>query len=124
MIFSDQPREEIEGFIWREVCAVNDGLRDELLVYRKRLRKDIARYATNRPPHVRAAILGDIKEGVVRYVITLNGPEPEDLKTAPMNYKHYIDKQITPIVDSLSMVFPFNRRSALLGEQELFKLDQ
>ncbi|GAM72403.1 DNA polymerase II [Vibrio sp. JCM 19236] len=33
--------------------------------------------------------------------MTLQGPEPLDYVKAPMDYQHYIDKQIKPVADAI-----------------------
>ena len=77
---------------------------DDQLVYRKRLRRGMSDYASV-PPHVRAAKLLEAEEGddspasEVEYVITTRGPEPVSLRTAGIDYAHYLDKQLAPAVD-------------------------
>ena len=36
----------------------------------------------------------------IRYVITVNGPEPVDARQSPIDYQHYIDRQLAPVADS------------------------
>ncbi len=81
------------------------GALDDQLVYRKRLRRDLEAYASE-SPHVRAARLvaesASEGEGVatdVEYVITTQGPEPVGLRVAPLDYQHYLDRQLGPAVD-------------------------
>ena len=77
---------------------------DEQLVYRKRLRRGMNDYASV-PPHVKAARLLESEEGddtpasEVEYVMTTKGPEPLSLRTAQIDYTHYLDKQLAPAVD-------------------------
>ncbi|UTW44840.1 DNA polymerase II [bacterium SCSIO 12696] len=97
-------------------CTVNDTLRgkcDGELVYRKRLRRRLDRYQKNVPPHVRAARLADQKnqqqgkplryqrKGWINYVMTVNGPEPVEYLTSPIDYQHYIDRQLKPVADAI-----------------------
>ncbi|MCV6604887.1 MAG: DNA polymerase II, partial [Porticoccaceae bacterium] len=97
-------------------CTVNDTLRgkcDGKLVYRKRLRRRLDRYQKNVPPHVRAARLADQKnqqqgkplryqrKGWINYVMTVNGPEPMEYLTSPIDYQHYIDRQLKPVADAI-----------------------
>ena len=91
------------------------GKRDLELVYRKRLRRHLHEYQKNIPPHVQAArkyvqLTGDgLRRGDwISYVITRNGPEPVgryDIDLAmcqsPLDYRHYVDKQLTPVADSI-----------------------
>jgi DNA polymerase-2 len=78
------------------------GLLDDQLVYRKRLRRDAADYASL-PPHVRAAQLatpeGEQTASDVEYVITRSGPEPLSRLTAPIDHAHYLERQLAPAVD-------------------------
>ena len=101
------------------VCATNNEVlaarRDLELIYRKRLRRHLHEYQKNIPPHVQAArkyveLTGDsLRRGDwISYVITTNGPEPVgqyeidmSLRQSPIDYQHYIDKQLTPVADSI-----------------------
>ncbi len=86
---------------------------DELLVYRKRLRRPLEEYERNVPPHVRAARIADEfnraqgrplqyqNGGWIRYVITTAGPEPLEVRRAPIDYEHYLSKQLQPIADAI-----------------------
>ncbi|WP_049630352.1 DNA polymerase II [Cellvibrio sp. pealriver] len=101
------------------VRTINDevlaGKRDLELVYRKRLRRHLHEYQKNVPPHVQAArkyvqLTGEsLRRGDwISYVITSNGPEPVGryevdmrLRQSPIDYQHYVDKQLTPVADSI-----------------------
>jgi DNA polymerase-2 len=86
---------------------------DELLVYRKRLRRPLADYERNVPPHVRAARLADEHNraqgrplqyqngGTIAYVIALGGPEPLEARRSPIDYEHYLARQLQPIADAI-----------------------
>jgi len=81
------------------------GALDAQLVYRKRLRRDVGEYQSV-PPHVRAARLQAEAEPEVEapatdveYVMTVRGPEPLSHRTAPIDYGHYLEKQLAPAVD-------------------------
>jgi DNA polymerase-2 len=86
---------------------------DELLIYRKRLRRPLDEYERNVPPHVRAARMADDfhtgqgrpaqyrRGGWIRYVMTTAGPEPLELRRAPIDYEHYLTKQLEPIADAI-----------------------
>jgi len=80
---------------------VKNGEFDDKLVYRKRLRKDVADYTKNIPQHVKAARMLGETSGTVYYVITKRGPVPIELKHNDIDYKHYIEKQLKPIADSV-----------------------
>lgn len=105
MIFDKQP---YQHYVKSMITEVLSGRRDKDLVYRKRLRRVVVGYEKSNPPHVKAAkkyeahsqtVLG--KGDLMQYVITLNGPEPIEYRQSPMDYQHYIDKQLKPIADSI-----------------------
>jgi DNA polymerase-2 len=89
------------------------GHKDDLLIYRKRLRHRLNEYVANLPPQVRAARMADAHNerlgrplqyqsgGWIRYVMTLNGPEPLEARRSAMDYQHYVAKQLQPIADSI-----------------------
>ena len=86
---------------------------DELLVYRKRLRRQLGDYQRNVPPHVRAARLADDYNdlqgrprqyqsgGWISYVITVSGPEPLEARRALIDYDHYLTRQLQPVADAI-----------------------
>jgi DNA polymerase-2 len=91
------------------------GKRDLQLIYRKRLRRHLHEYQKNVPPHVQAARKFALLSGEtlrrgdwISYLITTNGPEPVGsyevdlaLLQSPIDYQHYIDKQLSPVADSI-----------------------
>jgi DNA polymerase-2 len=99
------------------VARTLGGELDELLVYRKRLRRALDEYEKNVPPHVRAARIADefhIRQGRppqyrnggwIRYVMTTAGPEPLDVRehgaASPIDYEHYLTKQLEPVADAI-----------------------
>jgi DNA polymerase-2 len=86
---------------------------DALLVYRKRLRRPLGDYERNVPPHVRAARVADDYNrqqgrplqyqsgGWIRYVITVAGPEPLETQRSPIDYEHYLTRQLQPVADAI-----------------------
>ncbi|MBL1378529.1 DNA polymerase II [Zobellella iuensis] len=125
LVFADQdPRD----FIRLTLAQTLAGERDAELVYRKRLRRPLAQYVKSQPPQVRAARLADEHNarrglplryqhrGVIRYLITLNGPEPEEYRQSAIDYQHYVDRQLKPVADA---ILPFAGLSfdALSGQQ-------
>lgn len=89
------------------------GKKDEQLWYRKRIRRKLADYQKNVPPHVQAARKADeflqqqrqkpryLRGGWITYAITVNGPEPQENQTAALDYEHYFSRQLAPAVDGL-----------------------
>ncbi|MDB2331280.1 DNA polymerase II [Alteromonas sp.] len=105
-VFNKSP---IAAFIKDIVDVVKSGKEDKNLVYKKRLRKPLAAYTKTRPPHVKAALHAEEVAGtsiyanrnVIYYVMTTNGPQTLDYQSSPLDYNHYIDKQLRPIADSI-----------------------
>ena len=109
-IFHRQPHQDyIRDYVRRTVS----GEFDELLIYRKRLRRRLDDYERNVPPHVRAARLADDyndrlgrprqyqRGGWISYVISVNGPEPLEVRRAPIDYDHYVTRQLQPVADAI-----------------------
>jgi len=119
-VFHEVPGVEIEEEIFRWVHAVQSGHKDDLLVYRKNLRKPVASYTRSVPPHVKAARLMENPAGVIRYVVTRDGPQPEGQLTSPIDYTHYIDKQIRPIVKTVAQAYDLDVEAAVSGRLNLF----
>ena len=99
-LFAGDPVEEYLRQVIGEVAA---GRRDRQLVYRKALRKGVKEYRAL-PPHVAAARKRDApaaKElrGVIDYVITVEGPEPAAGRRNPIDYEHYVERQIRPVAE-------------------------
>lgn len=75
------------------------GLDQRLLVYRKSLRKAPEAYTATTPPHVAAARKMALRKRRVAYLVTLAGPEPVDERHSPIDYDHYVEKQIQPVAE-------------------------
>jgi DNA polymerase-2 len=125
-VFHDQAYDDL---IKPLIAQVRNGQLDHKLVYRKRLRRPLADYQKNVPPHVQAARKADAwrlknglpsaysKGGWIEYVITLTGPEPLDINPTNYDYEHYIERQIEPVVDG---ILPFlNDSFANITERQL-----
>ena len=69
---------------------------------------------------MKAAKLMDSPSGVIRYVITRDGPQPEGQLTSPIDYTHYIEKQIRPIVTTVSRAYDLDVETAISGRLNLF----
>jgi DNA polymerase II len=100
LLFKSSPQEEIVSYIQELLKELHNGKLDNKLVYRKALRKPLSHYTKNRPPHVKAAEMlpKEKQRGVIRYIITKNGPQPENRVASQIDYKHYVDKQLKPIL--------------------------
>lgn len=93
---------EVADYVIKFVDELKKGKHDDLLVYRKELRKPIEEYTKTTPPHVKAAkLLDKIESTVIEYVMTEEGPEPIQKLKNKIDYEHYIDKQLKPIADSI-----------------------
>jgi DNA polymerase-2 len=110
LVFNRQPhREYVRDYVRRTLA----GELDELLVYRKRLRRGLGDYQRNVPPHVRAARLADAHNdrlgrprqyqngGWISYLITRAGPEPLEALHSPIDYEHYLSRQLQPVADAI-----------------------
>ncbi|MGR6615914.1 MULTISPECIES: DNA polymerase II [Pseudomonas] len=125
LIFHRQPH---QAYIRDYVRRTLGGELDELLVYRKRLRRRLDDYERNVPPHVRAARLADDyndrlgrprqyqRGGWISYVISVNGPEPLEVRQAPIDYDHYVTRQLQPVADAI-LPFVNDDFSTLVGGQ-------
>lgn len=91
----------VDELIKNMVEKLRSGIVDDQLIYRKKLRQPIAAYKKNIPPHVRAAMQLDRPSSEIRYYITINGPQPLEKLESPLDYDHYIQRQVKPIADSI-----------------------
>jgi DNA polymerase-2 len=103
---------------------------DALLVYRKRLRRPLEEYQRNVPPHVRAARTADDYNrlqgrplqyqdgGWIRYVMTVAGPEPLEARRSPVDYEHYLTRQLQPVADGI-LAFVGDDFAALTSRQQI-----
>jgi DNA polymerase-2 len=96
-LFSDRP---VESYLRQTVRDLRAGLLDDLLVYRKALRKSPEAYTATTPPHVAAARkLGRARRGRIAYVVTTSGPEPLAERRSPIDHRHYVEKQVRPVAE-------------------------
>jgi DNA polymerase-2 len=124
-IFRNKPYQDYVRDYVRRTLA---GELDDQLVYRKRLRRALDDYERNVPPHVRAARIADDynrqqgrplqyqNRGSISYVITVAGPEPLEVRSAPIDYDHYISRQLQPIADAI-LPFVQDDFATLIGGQ-------
>jgi DNA polymerase-2 len=95
--FLDEP---VGEYLMGMAEALRAGKLDDLLIYRKALRKDLEAYTTTTPPHVVAARkLAGPPGRLISYYMTLAGPEPAEQLGSPIDYQHYLDKQLRPVAE-------------------------
>lgn len=128
-VFNEETYDE---FIRGVVAELKAGVFDNKLIYRKRLRQSLKDYLKNIPPHAQAAIKAEqiFKEtglmsryksaSWIEYVMTINGPETLECHKSPLNYEHYIEKQLTPIADAILSVIGTSMQSVIQDQYELF----
>jgi len=114
-------------FVRATVADVLAGKRDRDLVYHKRLRRHLHDYEKNIPPHVQAArkyvrLTGKpLRRGDwITYVVTLNGAEPVEAQQSPLDYQHYVDKQLMPVADSILHFMEQNMADLVDTQMSLF----
>jgi len=97
-VFYEEPWED---YLRDTVARLWAGELDDQLVYRKRLRQALADYRHQVPPHVQAARQLPRPGRWIEYVITLNGPQPVATRHSPLDYQHYVDRQLVPVADGI-----------------------
>jgi len=128
-IFHRQPHGEYVRDYVRRTLA---GELDELLIYRKRLRRRLDDYQRNVPPHVRAARLADDYNdrqgrprqyqngGWISYLMTVAGPEPLETRSWAVDYDHYVTRQLQPVADAILPFVGDDFASLVDGQLGLF----
>ena len=128
-IFHDEPYRE---FVTEYVQSTLAGDKDDLLIYRKRLRHQLDAYVVNVPPQVRAARIADQYNlgkgrplqyqngGWIQYVMTRRGPEPLENRQTRIDYEHYLTKQLMPIADAILHPLGDSFTALVSAQRELF----
>lgn len=128
-IFRNEPYQD---YIRETIASLMAGELDAQLIYRKRLRRPLSEYQKNVPPHVRAARLADEhnqrlgrpaqyqNRGTIKYVMTLNGPEPVDYQQAPLDYDHYLTRQLQPVAEGILPFLEDDFATLMTGQMGLF----
>lgn len=128
-IFKRQPYQD---YIRETVRQLLDGELDEQLTYSKKLRRPLEDYQRNVPPHVRAARLADEqnrqlgrplqyqKGGRIRYVIATSGPEPLEARLTPLDYDHYLSRQLQPVAEGILPFVQDDFATLVTGQLGLF----
>lgn len=124
MIFERKPFAEVQDYLHKFMADLKSGKHDKMLIYKKALRKPVEQYTRSKPPHVQAAMALEKgqRKGVIRYVWTAKGPQPAKQRTFPIDYDHYIEKQLKPIVLAVTSILGINAESLFDpdGQMELF----
>jgi len=120
-VFHDVPPGEIADRVRALLRDLRAGRKDDLLTYRRSLRKPVEAYTKASPPHVRAAALLPPEErtGLIRYVWTREGPQPESRRTAPFDYDHYAEKQLAPIVEAVAPYIGLDPEAIFAADRQL-----
>lgn len=105
--------EEVTQYVIDIVERTKNGELDDLLIYRKRIRRKLDQYVKNVPPHIRAARLADEinfsehkplkfqNRGWIEYYLTTVGPQAKGYVNAPLDYQLYVDKQLCTVADAI-----------------------
>jgi len=124
--------EETTGFIRQTLVDLFDGKFDSQLVYRKRLHKKLADYQKNIPPHAQAAIKAEEafrsrgepsryrNRSWVEYVITVAGAQTLECQNARLDYEHIVERQLTPIADTILNAIGSSMDAITRQQQDLF----
>ncbi len=124
--------EAYQDYVREYVRRTAAGEFDALLVYRKRLRRPLGDYVRNVPPHVRAARAADEfnrlhgralqyqNGGWIQYVMTTAGPEPLEARRAPIDYEHYLTRQLQPVADAILPFVQDDFNALTSAQQTLF----
>jgi DNA polymerase-2 len=120
-VFHDVPPAEIIDRVRALLVELRAGHHDDLLTYRRSLRKPVEAYTKSSPPHARAAALlpPDERTGIIRYVWTREGPQPESRRTAPLDYEHYTAKQLLPIVEAVAPYIGLDLEAIFAADRQL-----
>ena len=114
LLLKNSSVEDVTAWVKGRAAELIEGKLDNKLIYRKRLRQPLAAYQRNVPPHAKAAqqleywrlqqgkpALYEYSGGWIEYVITVVGPQPLERISAPLDYQHYLEKQMAPVADGL-----------------------
>jgi DNA polymerase-2 len=121
LLFRREPLPAFRQYVAGVLRDLSAGRLDGKLVYRKALRKPVADYTRNTPPHVKAAELlppGE-RRGLIRYLVTAAGPQPAGRLSAPIDYAHYVEKQLKPIASAFTETLGTDLEPLFGGERPL-----
>ncbi len=124
----DDPAE----YIHQTIADLHAGKFDAKLVYRKRLHKKLGEYQKNIPPHAQAAIKAEAEfrqrkepsryrnRSWVEYVITVAGAQTLECQSARLDYEHIVERQLTPIADTILTAIGSSMDAITGQQQDLF----
>jgi DNA polymerase-2 len=124
--------EAYEAYILLTIRLLLKGKYDNQLKYRKRLRKPLENYIKNIPPHAQAAIKAELlfkkmnqpsryrNKIWIEYVITISGAETLECQKSKLDYEHYIERQLTPIADTILTAVNSSMEAVTGQQQNLF----
>jgi DNA polymerase-2 len=96
---------DYKEFVLETIKKLENGELDHQLVLKKRLTKPIEEYVLNVPPHVKALRVLFEKTGIRKnrseFVMTRRGPMPIELKPTDFDYNYYLEKQLSPVANSI-----------------------
>ena len=123
--FADFGEAVLRDYCRDVVARMNRGELDAELVYRKSLRRPADQYSSETPQVRAARLLGwTAQRGRISYVMTRAGAEPVDAPSgAPLDYDHYLERQLLPIARSVGDALKWDPRT-WLGDRiqlELFE---
>ena len=128
-IFKKQPYQD---YIRETLRQLLEGELDDQLTYSKKLRRPLDDYQRNVPPHVRAARIADEqnqklerplqyqKGGKIRYVMATSGPEPLEVRITPLDYQHYLSRQLQPVAEGILPFVQDDFATLVTGQLGLF----
>ncbi|PIJ49730.1 DNA polymerase II [Erwinia sp. OLTSP20] len=121
-----------QAYLLSTVQDLLAGKLDDRLVYSKRLRRPLSEYQRNVPPHVRAARIADDENqrlgrplryqngGRIRYLMCTSGPEPLERRSTPIDYDHYLTRQLQPVADGILPFLNEDFATLITGQLGLF----
>jgi len=121
-----------EDYILLTIKLLLKGEYDSQLKYRKRIRKPLSDYIKNIPPHAQAAIKAELffnkmnqpsryrNKSWIEYVITMSGAETLECQKSKLDYEHYIERQLTPIADTILTAVNSSMEAVTGQQQNLF----
>jgi DNA polymerase-2 len=119
-------------YIEQTLADLFAGKLDAKLVYRKRLHKKLAEYQKNIPPHAQAAIKAEAEfklqqqpsryrdRSWIRYVVTVAGAQTLECQNARLDYEHIVERQLTPIADTILNAIGSSMEAITGQQQDLF----